>query len=302
MKPVVAAVLWLLLAICPLDAATTALQQFPGAALSPTEWADGDSFLVRFSDPSTGKIRKEVFRLYGVDCVEMVNTQETDRRRLLEQARHFGVEDPAALIPQGRMARDFMIRRLKKPFVVHTAFSQAMGRSGNRRYYAFVITAEGRDLAAELVSAGLARVKGISREAPDGTTRAEYEAHLSDLEFSAAMERKGVWKLSNPSRLPESRAVKRKEEQMLSVIRETPTASAPLNINMASLDELKLLPGIGPVLAGRILEGRPYHSLDDLLRVKGISKTTLEKLRPYLQVEYPLPNPTIPLQSERHSK
>lgn len=302
MKPVVAPVLWLLLAICPLDAATTALQQFSGATLSPTEWADGDSFLVRFSDPSTGKVREEVFRLYGVDCVEVVSTHETDRRRLLEQARHFGVEDPAALIPQGRMARDFMIRRLQKPFVVHTAFSQAMGRSGNLRYYAFVITAEGHDLAAELVSAGLARVKGISRETPDGTTRAEYEAHLSDLEVAAAMEWKGVWKLSNPSRLAELRAVKRKEEQMLSVIRETPTVSAPLNINVASLDELKQLPGIGSVLARRILEGRPYHSLDDLLRVQGISKTTLEKLRPYLQEGGPLSNPTFPLQSESHSK
>lgn len=291
MKPVVRLVLFLLLAVGTPVQAAAGLQELKGATLVPTEWADGDSFLVQFPDSSTGGTRREVFRLYGVDCMETVSTYESDRRRLLEQARHFGVEDPAVLIVQGRAARDFTVRRLQRPFVVHTAFSKALGRSGKSRYYAFITTAEGRDLAAELVTAGLARVKGISRETAGGISRAEYEAHLADLELAAAMERTGIWKLSNPTRLAEFRAAKRREDQMLSAIRDTPETPTTLDINTASLEEIEKLPGVGPSLARRILEGRPYDSPDDLLKVKGIGKPTLEKLRPHLHGGQPLPGP-----------
>jgi len=53
----------------------------------------------------------------------------------------------------------------------------------------------------------------------------------------------------------------------------------PIDPNRAGLDELRSLPGIGPVLAERIVAGRPYASSDDLLRVRGIGPKTLEKLR-----------------------
>jgi competence protein ComEA len=44
------------------------------------------------------------------------------------------------------------------------------------------------------------------------------------------------------------------------------------------------LPGIGPALARRIIEGRPYRSVDDLERVKGIGKRRLAGLRPLVVV------------------
>jgi competence protein ComEA len=48
------------------------------------------------------------------------------------------------------------------------------------------------------------------------------------------------------------------------------------------------LPGIGPVLAGRIVEDRtangPYRQAADLLRVKGIGPATLARLRPRLSL------------------
>ena len=52
-----------------------------------------------------------------------------------------------------------------------------------------------------------------------------------------------------------------------------------INVNTATLDELEALPGIGPVIARRIVEGRPYRSVDDLDRVKGIGKKRLEQIR-----------------------
>ncbi len=59
----------------------------------------------------------------------------------------------------------------------------------------------------------------------------------------------------------------------------------PIDLNTASATELESLPGVGPKTAQAIIEQRPYSSVDDLLRVKGIGEKTLEKLRPYIKVE-----------------
>ncbi|MBX6423875.1 helix-hairpin-helix domain-containing protein [Thermosulfurimonas sp. F29] len=59
-----------------------------------------------------------------------------------------------------------------------------------------------------------------------------------------------------------------------------------LDINTATEKELAGLPGIGPVLARRIVEYRrrhgPFRSPEDLLAIKGIGPHRLERLRPYL--------------------
>ncbi|MFI4871083.1 MAG: ComEA family DNA-binding protein, partial [Phycisphaerales bacterium JB061] len=62
-----------------------------------------------------------------------------------------------------------------------------------------------------------------------------------------------------------------------------------VNVNTASSAELQLLPGIGPVMAGRIIEDRTtnglYRSPADLDRVKGIGPKTLEKLTPLIRFD-----------------
>ena len=54
---------------------------------------------------------------------------------------------------------------------------------------------------------------------------------------------------------------------------------------MASQAKLEALPGVGPAIAERIIEGRPYGTVDQLIRVKGIGKKRLESMRPLLKGE-----------------
>ena len=61
-----------------------------------------------------------------------------------------------------------------------------------------------------------------------------------------------------------------------------------VRINSASAGELQQLPGIGPALAQRIVETRSsgrFNSADDLLRVPGIGKAKLAKLRAYVEID-----------------
>ncbi len=65
-------------------------------------------------------------------------------------------------------------------------------------------------------------------------------------------------------------------------------AAVRVKLNTATAAELEALPGVGPALAQRIAayrQGRRFSSVDDLLKVKGIGKAKLERLRPLVEVD-----------------
>ena len=56
-------------------------------------------------------------------------------------------------------------------------------------------------------------------------------------------------------------------------------ATAIINVNTASLDELMTLPRVNENLGRRIIAGRPYATVNDLEKVSGIGPKTLEGMR-----------------------
>lgn len=66
-----------------------------------------------------------------------------------------------------------------------------------------------------------------------------------------------------------------------------PEGSLLVNINTATDKEMESLPGIGPSLAERIIAGRPYRSINELDRVKGIGIRQVERLRQMVTVSEP---------------
>jgi competence ComEA-like helix-hairpin-helix protein len=58
----------------------------------------------------------------------------------------------------------------------------------------------------------------------------------------------------------------------------------PVDLNHASVEELASLDGIGPRLAERIRDARPFVTVDDLARVSGIGPRRVARLRDRLTV------------------
>jgi competence protein ComEA len=75
-------------------------------------------------------------------------------------------------------------------------------------------------------------------------------------------------------------------EQRQSTTQTTTAAEGVVNINTAGEAELRRLPGVGPSRAAAIVALRQrvqrFHAADDLLRVRGIGRAGMRRLRPYV--------------------
>ena len=270
---------------------------------------DGDSFHV-----SVGP-NEYLFRLYFVDAPE---TDEMTPRRLVDQAKYFAITVPQA-IEVGRAAKEFTRQKLSGSFTVFTHMSDAMGQSRLERFYAFVQTSEG-DLGEQLARNGLARNYGF-KAVPPGVKNSRLEIQkLQQFEDEARQEKIGGWGI-NVGRLntrapspiafsvfaseqkPQPPATRPAHSTVPASPKPTPSTPIPattpagpnkshakaktplgrVDINTATEKELTTVPGIGHVMAARIIAARPFRSADDLKRVSGIGDKKYAQIRPYFQ-------------------
>jgi DNA uptake protein ComE-like DNA-binding protein len=269
---------------------------------------DGDSFHVSAGD------KEYLFRLYFVDAPE---TDEMTPRRLVDQGKYFEITVPQA-IEVGRSAKEFVREKLSAPFAVFTHMSDAMGQSRLERFYAFVQTKDG-DLGEQLVRNGLARNYGF-KAAPPGLTSSRIEVEkLQQFEDEAKRDKIGAWGVNagrlnahaqTPSAFSSFVADGKTRSRLAaadspavfspvakpaaSITRRSPVETSEshakdkiplgnIDINTATEKELTTVPGIGHVMAARIIAARPFRSADDLKRVSGIGEKKYAQIRPYFQ-------------------
>lgn len=75
-----------------------------------------------------------------------------------------------------------------------------------------------------------------------------------------------------------------RNQSVVEVADYKPPVSALIDINSADAALLTSLPGVGEKTAERIIESRPYRSIEDLLNVEGIGEKTLNGMRDRIRV------------------
>lgn len=65
---------------------------------------------------------------------------------------------------------------------------------------------------------------------------------------------------------------------------ESKSSSKKININTASLEELDLLPEVGQTIAQKIVQNRPYNSLQELIDKKALRSNALEKIKEQIEL------------------
>lgn len=86
--------------------------------------------------------------------------------------------------------------------------------------------------------------------------------------------------------LPLERQKEREDNAELALATQGPPLDPDnkIDLNAAARDELMRLPGIGEVMANRIIERRPFKTIDGLNNIDGIGPKSFEKIRPYVKL------------------
>jgi len=161
-------------------------------------------------------------------------------------------------------------------------------------------------VGAALIGVGVFWNKTQEESAPVQILSATASAELT-VDIGGEVARPGVYKLSGGARIEDAlrfaggltgdadteyinkylnKAAKVSDGQKLYIPKQNAekTSDGLVNINSASQGELEGLPGIGPVTAGKIMAGRPYQNISELVGRKIVGTKVFEQIKDQISV------------------
>lgn len=124
----------------------------------------------------------------------------------------------------------------------------------------------------------MALAGGLSKNADDGFFYRNYNLSriLVDQEKIYVPS---VWEVSNGYFMENRQTL----NFITAVERAKPEISV-ININNASIEELDTLPGIGKITAEKIINNRPYQTIEELVTKKIVNKSVFEKIKNQINI------------------
>lgn len=134
--------------------------------------------------------------------------------------------------------------------------------------------------------------KGVEDLTKHGVSQAEVDKLRPMVVARATAQEKAKAELKAEAKKAEMKAEVKKDEAKAEARKAEPPAR--VDVNKATLAELETLPGVGPAMARAIVADRPYKSVEDLEKVKGLGAAKVAALKDSVVFGTPTPAPAAP--------
>jgi DNA uptake protein ComE-like DNA-binding protein len=171
--------------------------------------------------------------------------------------------------------------RVKEPIEFHMAVDSTGSVAGTSISSVYVDVAGAVQYPGVYAIAEGSRIDDVLKKAGGLSNRADEEM-VGKIINRASCVKDGM-KVYIPFRIPETIIGNTTLGSKSPVISQNASQSI-ISINTASLTDLDRLPGVGPVIGQKIIDNRPYGSIEELVTKKAVSASLFDKIRQSLSL------------------